>query len=110
MLRQKSAPRGNRDEPLHRLCYRPYGGSGSDCYPARDNLDVRPGGHAKWVESPHGPATVSGERTLRCPSNHVLIPVRGASLGSQAWEDVERPALIRKSGNLVDPGASFFGA
>jgi hypothetical protein len=28
-------------------------------------LDARPGGHAKWVKSPHGPATVSGEQTLR---------------------------------------------
>ena len=26
--------------------------------------DAHPGGHAKWVQNPHGPATVSGERTL----------------------------------------------
>jgi len=25
-------------------------------------FDAHPGGHAKWVESPHGPATVSSER------------------------------------------------
>src|SRR5437867_4331845 len=29
-----------------------------------DVTDARPGGHAKWVRNPHGPATVNGERRI----------------------------------------------
>jgi len=59
--------------------------------------DVCPGGHAKWVRCPHGPATVSGER-------HVADVTGTAEscepAGQRAWED-RRAAAIRESGNLT---------
>ena len=62
-------------------------------------FDVCPGGHAKWVQIPHGPATVSGER-------HLI----GMSLGVAEPGKTRGAATTRESGHLVSPGASFFGA
>src|SRR5262249_35908578 len=60
MLRKKENERQPRPlvaEP----CYTRDGRSDWTIGPAR-HIDAHPGGHAKWVRNPHGPATVSGER------------------------------------------------
>src|SRR5206468_7845530 len=71
---------------------------------SRGQFDAHPGGHAKWVRSPHGPATVSGNAALRFrgPVCQVHEPVTELRLGKTRAAGY----LIRESGNLV-PGASF---
>ena len=69
-----------------------------------------PGGQGKWVQSPHGPATVSGERRLigfdqlatvpRPLAGSVTVPRHGKTRAVRA--------SIRKSGDLADSGASSF--
>ena len=48
-----------RNGPADAICYSPDP-SNARCRDVRD-IDIHPGGHAKWVQSPHGPATVSGQ-------------------------------------------------
>src|SRR4029453_9717949 len=59
--------------------------------------DVRPGGHAKWVQIPHGPATVSGE-------GHLLDTPLGARKGLGRREVLRRPA----SQDTWSTGGVFF--
>ena len=57
--------------------------------------DAHPGGHAKWVQNPHGLATVSGERrTAKVGTTLVSGPSLGHHLGRR-----RRVASIRESGN-----------
>src|SRR5262245_26772731 len=58
--------------------------------------DVRPGAQAKWVKTPHCPATVSGER-------HLL----DTSLGSKGPGKTRGVAPTRESGHLVTRGRLF---
>src|SRR5262245_41015045 len=60
---------------------------------------ARPGGHAKWVRSPHGPATVSGEGARR--NLFRFVTEAGGRFGKTA-----SVTMIRKSGNLAR-GLSF---
>ena len=70
------------------------------------HIDADPGGHAKWVRSPHGPATVSGYAALGPWST---VPGPGSAtelrLGKARAADSRR-----KSGNLITGGVLFFGA
>src|SRR5690606_7698055 len=65
--------------------------------------DACPVAFGKWVQIPHGDATVSGESALR------RAPPAGApSLWpSSAMGRRKRPALIRESGYLAHPGPSL---
>src|SRR5215510_8889422 len=58
---EKRRTRGNRARSSRNLCYTRDGRFDWTIGPAR-HIDAHPGGHAKWVRNPHGPATVSGER------------------------------------------------
>ena len=85
-------------------CYTPRPVGSGGCRTPRQS-DAHPGGHAKWVRSPHGPATVSGERRVaQVPGPFLALD---PSLGCRPGKTSRRgfDPRVRKPGH---PGASFF--